>query len=465
MGYLLNPSILSPQFITDGLILSLDAANTASYPGSGTVWTDTSTSGYHYNVVQSTYKPILPKYFAFQAGGGGIAKSQNTTNPAAPTSYTVMVWTRMRDANNDWRTLMRPYNNDHHVLNLYNGWEMGAYDNDEGGGFITSGFDQRTSPNYPEWVCLHFKFSRATAPNWQMSWNDSAGTVRASINDVRACPPTMLGNLGGWGNGTVNAADFSQPWGDIGEFYMWNRHLTAEEQNQNYELTKSKYANGTIATSGLLVDLDFSNSASYSGTGTTVNDISGQSNNATLTGSPLYSTDASGSVSLNGSTQLVTGVHNAALNITGDLTIESWFKLEADPGDWVRVIGKGDASARTYGLWYNRAASYFLYQRYGTANSNSIFTTTVNLGTWYYLTGTTSGTTNTLYLNGLPVATDTTAAGTVYSASTEPYTMGKHPQIHAYHNGKIGEGRIYNRGLSAPEVLKNYNATKSRYGL
>lgn len=35
----------SPRAVTNGLILSLDAANTRSYPGSGTVWTDLSRSG------------------------------------------------------------------------------------------------------------------------------------------------------------------------------------------------------------------------------------------------------------------------------------------------------------------------------------------------------------------------------------------------------------------------------------
>lgn len=463
MGYLLNPSILSPQFVTNGLILHLDAANTSSYSGSGTVWNDLSTSGYNYNVVQSTYRAILPKYFAFQTGGGGIAKSQNITNPTAPSSYTFMVWTRVRDSSSDWRTLFRPYDKDHAVLNQDGAWVMGAYDNDEGANFLSSTFDQRNLPNYPEWVCLHFKFTRTTTPNWQMSWNDSAGTVRASINDVRASAQTILGNLGGWGNGDTVPSNFSQPWGDIGEFYLWNRHLTAEEQNQNYELTKNKYAQGTITTNGLVMDIDFSNTQSYPGTGTTVYDISGKSNNATLTNSPTYNADASGSLLLNGSNQLITGVNNADVELTGNLTAEAWFKLDADPGDWVRIIGKGNATARTYGLWYNRGASYFLYQRYGTSNMDVIYSSTINLGTWYHLTGVSSGSSHSLYLNGSLIGSSTVSA--TFATSTEPYTMGKHPQIHAYHNGKIGEGRIYNRGLSAGEVLKNFNVTKARYGL
>jgi hypothetical protein len=32
-------------------------------------------------------------------------------------------------------------------------------------------------------------------------------------------------------------------------------------------------------------------------------------------------------------------------------------------------------------------------------------------------------------------------------------------------NGKIGNVKLYNKALTAAEVLQNYNATKSRFGL
>ena len=35
----------SPSIVTNGLVLCLDAANTKSYPGSGTTWTDISGNG------------------------------------------------------------------------------------------------------------------------------------------------------------------------------------------------------------------------------------------------------------------------------------------------------------------------------------------------------------------------------------------------------------------------------------
>jgi hypothetical protein len=34
----------NPRIVTNGLVLALDAGNTKSYPGSGTTWTDLSSS-------------------------------------------------------------------------------------------------------------------------------------------------------------------------------------------------------------------------------------------------------------------------------------------------------------------------------------------------------------------------------------------------------------------------------------
>ena len=41
------------DIVTSGLILSLDAANTKSYSGSGTTWLDLGSGGYNGNLVNS----------------------------------------------------------------------------------------------------------------------------------------------------------------------------------------------------------------------------------------------------------------------------------------------------------------------------------------------------------------------------------------------------------------------------
>ena len=65
----------SPKISRNGLILCLDAGNTKSYPGSGTVWKDLSGKGHDFNVVSTAFNTDSDgiKNMDF-SGGHGIAK-------------------------------------------------------------------------------------------------------------------------------------------------------------------------------------------------------------------------------------------------------------------------------------------------------------------------------------------------------------------------------------------------------
>jgi hypothetical protein len=224
--------------VTNGLILHLDAANTASYPGTGTVWYDLSPSGYNYNLASAlAYQSTGPKYMDLGGTFGGAA-SVNTSNPASPAEFTMMVWTRIKTYG-DWRTLTRPYVNDHSVIIDYLGWDIGLYDNDSAG-FLRSGFSQQNLPNFDStaWVCLYFRIKN-TAPQWRMSYNDTPEVIRGSITNAAAWPAAMLGNLSGCCSSTPSG--LSQYWGDIAAFYMYNRTLTDAELLQNFKATRSRY--------------------------------------------------------------------------------------------------------------------------------------------------------------------------------------------------------------------------------
>ena len=78
------------------------------------------------------------------------------------------------------------------------------------------------------------------------------------------------------------------------------------------------------------------------------------------------------------------------------------------------------------------------------------------------MVGTTSGSTHTLYLNGVSVATASLSGP--FISSTDPYKVG-YGNIHTFHVGNVSNCRIYNRGLTAAEVQQNYNALKGRFGL
>ena len=220
----------------------------------------------------------------------------------------------------------------------------------------------------------------------------------------------------------------------------------------------TKY-NPSVVRNGLLICVDPANISSYSGTGITARGlVSGIG--ATLVNGIGFSSSNSGTFILDGSNDYING-DTTSFDLTGDLSAEVWFNLSATANDWVRVIGKGDGSNRTFGFWYNTPTAAFLYQRYAASgNVSGVYSISIQTNTWYHVIVTSSGSTHKIYLNGLDIQTQTGAGPFLSSSSTLKVGFG---EIHTYHNGRIGLYRIYNRALTAQEVLQNYNATKKRY--
>ena len=220
--------------------------------------------------------------------------------------------------------------------------------------------------------------------------------------------------------------------------------------------------NPSIVTDGLVLCLDAANTKSYPGSGTTWTDISGKGYDGTLTNGPTFSSNYGGNIVLDGSNDFVTGVHNSELNLRNDVTVECWFRRTGGTSNWVRILGKGNSSNRTYGLWYHVNNNLFLYQRYGPSSINVMPTIPVVLNTWYHMVGTSSGSNHTLYLNGVNVGTGSLSQ--TFHSSTDPYKVGSFDGSY-HHIGDVSNCRIYNRGLSEAEVKQNYNAHKGRFGL
>ena len=141
----------------------------------------------------------------------------------------------------------------------------------------------------------------------------------------------------------------------------------------------------------------------------------------------------------------MTGVQTCALPISGYSTI---FSLDDD--------------ATGYGIiMYVVATSGVL--RTWVAFSYQNTSISIADGTWKYVGITRSSGTVYQYINGISVG-NFSAAGSV--------TSNQHPTIGIYYNGadymyqgNIATTQVYNRALSATEVVQNYNANKSRFGL
>lgn len=80
-----------PTVVTTGLVLSLDAGNVASYPGSGTTWTDTVQSKTFTLYGSPTYNSANGGYLTFDPASSQYAES-STSLTSSLTSYTIEAW-------------------------------------------------------------------------------------------------------------------------------------------------------------------------------------------------------------------------------------------------------------------------------------------------------------------------------------------------------------------------------------
>jgi len=231
-----------------------------------------------------------------------------------------------------------------------------------------------------------------------------------------------------------------------------NSNTTTMVVNIDYE---------NIVTSGLTMLLDAGFIPSYPKSGLTWSDLSYNGNNGTLTNGPTYSSNSGGTIVFDGTNDYVNGPSISA-QLTGDITVEAWIYITSGPSDWVRIIGTGNnpSGNRTFGLWYDVNRT-LLWQRYGTNNVGLQPVNVLSYNTWYHVAATSLGSSHTLYLNGSSIGTSTVTGP--WPASNETITIGSAVGIHTYLTGNISISRIYTRGLSASEILQNYNAQKSRY--
>lgn len=88
-----------PRIVTNGLILSLDAADRNSYPGSGTTWTDLSGKGFNCSMTPSavTYNNTLPQYFDYANLPNYFIGNNNLTSVVS-TAITITSWIKVTNA-------------------------------------------------------------------------------------------------------------------------------------------------------------------------------------------------------------------------------------------------------------------------------------------------------------------------------------------------------------------------------
>ena len=217
-----------------------------------------------------------------------------------------------------------------------------------------------------------------------------------------------------------------------------------------------------IVTNGLLLNLDAGITYSYPKSGTTWNNLSSSANTGTLINGPVYSSDAGGSISFDGTNDYmsVPSLSNASFPQSAG-TISLWYFMDStgDFGNKPIFDLPGDLGRRRFTIYsYDRYIVVFSAY-YAINGSPPIFTSQFFVGsnTWNHMTLTYTISGNVfVYINGDLRANPINTLN--FFPSEQFVGFGSSSSPSAASKGKGFNLMIYNRVLSQAEVLQNYYA-------
>ena len=244
--------------------------------------------------------------------------------------------------------------------------------------------------------------------------------------------------------------------------------------NNNYTAPIIPFEAPAIVTSGLVLNLDAANPASYSGTGTTWTDLSSSNNVGTFVGAPSYSSSNGGTMVFNGtnaSNDYIAVANNASLNLTTAGTLSIWVKpntlTQLGLTSLISRTIDGAANGQSYYLYWSGGNITGIIQNGGVYKSIST-PIPISLGWYNYVFTWGNGYLN-LYKNGVSVSTPVASAISAQILATTVniggFVFGGAGGNNNTFNGNIPIVTIYNRALTPIEVTTNFNVVKSRFGL
>jgi hypothetical protein len=235
--------------------------------------------------------------------------------------------------------------------------------------------------------------------------------------------------------------------------------------------------------SSLILELDAADKNSYVSGSTIWNDLSGNGNNAALTAA-TFSTSSNNAINFNRSNNTRAIVSSLNLSTTSAITINMWVKIFSFPsaGDY-RFLTELSENYNSYSdsffinLQVESSNVVWLTQDKGNIgyNAKNLISPLPVTGSWYHFTAVydhsqAASNQRTLYINGQNQTNigSTDGGATYNSANTNnfgnrPLYIGGRSTTSFSSDMDLGVFQIYNRPLSATEILQNYNAQKSRY--
>jgi hypothetical protein len=234
-------------------------------------------------------------------------------------------------------------------------------------------------------------------------------------------------------------------------------------QISSNDITSTGAFRSKVNRDGLLIYLDAQSKDSYSGSGTSWVDLSGNGNNFTLFNSPTYTSSATNSYfTFNGSSSQMAYCNN--LVPSDYVTVELAFKKIGDLGTEDIIFNKEncwemktDANTLQWAV-YSAGNTWFWYS-----------VTSISLNTNYFVSLTYDGNCVRTYVNGVLTQTYTGYTGVLANQNSA------YPKINARNTAQTEVGgpgyidvynfKVYNRALNSYEIMENYQSIKTRLGL
>lgn len=213
------------------------------------------------------------------------------------------------------------------------------------------------------------------------------------------------------------------------------------------------------ADSGLVAHWDCNK-----GTGEILHDRSGNKNHGKIHGAKWVQSGSGYALQFNGVDNYVDCGNDPSLDITGPLTLQAWIMptsvSRGEPG----IIGKFFES---YAITYSGSAHFYI------SSGGNYISGPIQLGKWLHITATFDGAVMRLYLSGMEVADKKSRYDTI--GHWGRFTIGSiigdqksaDPNLRntAFFPGLIDDVRVYNRALTAREIMECYNEDAKEKGM
>lgn len=226
-----------------------------------------------------------------------------------------------------------------------------------------------------------------------------------------------------------------------------------------------------LPTNGLKLFLDSGNPASYSGTGSTWYDISGEGYEASINAGMTYSSDNGGIFNFDGLEEAYAQLGGGfGYDYSAGITINVWAKFTTASNAWERLIdfGNGPGGPTGYNLIVCRQEDTGdINTTVDAVNADNLIPgrMPITWDGWAMYTLFADGTYWKQYKNGEFYSYEGNNGLPATVTRNLNYIGKSNWNTDGYYFGAMSVIQLYNRALSEPEITQCYNYFKGRYGL